>query len=233
MNIQRIRDSMSRRGVSVTIGELAYRAANRVADARILCALKLTPATLDPTFLEGSAGMTWSFFDEAELERALGQGAEADMDLEFVHAAFAKGDRCYGALDGEGDRARIASYGWYSTLPTIFTDGLVLRFDDDWTYMYKGYTLPAYRGRRLHGRSMARALCVYVDEGKKGFVSLVDTTNEASLRSCRRIGYQDIAHLAAAKFAGRWVTYATPSCIPYGLALVEAREAGSPSVVEA
>lgn len=233
MDIQSIKDSMSRRGVSVTIGELAYRAANKVTDVRVLCAMTLTPATVDPTFLEESAGMTWGFLDERQLERSLGQGADADMDRAFIRSALAKGDRCYGALEGDGDDARIAAYGWYSTRPTMVTDGLELRFDADWAYMYKGYTLPAYRGRRLHGLAMARAMRAYVEEGKKGLVSYVDATNEASLKSCRRMGYRDLGHLVAAKIAGRWVTHAAKSCTPFGLALAETPEGPSPVLAAA
>jgi len=233
MDIHSIKDSMSRRGVSVTIGELAYRAANKVTDVRILCAMTLTPSSIDPAFLEDAAGMTWGFLDEEYLVRALDQGADADMDREFIRSALAKGDRCYGALDDDGGAGRVAAYGWYSTRPTMVTDGLELRFDEGWAYMYKGYTLPAYRGRRLHGLAMARAMSAYVEEGKKGLVSYVDATNEASLKSCRRMGYQDLGHLAAAKIAGRWVTHAAKSCAPYGLALAETSEPASPILAAA
>lgn len=233
MDIQRIKDSMSRRGVTVTIGELAYRAANKVTDVRFLCAMSLTPATVFPAFLEESAGMTWGFLDEEDLVRALDQGADADMDRAFIRAALERGDRCYGALDDDGAAGRIAAYGWYSTRPTPVTDGLELRFDPGWAYMYKGYTLPGYRGRRLHGLAMAQAMRAHVEEGKKGLVSYVDSTNEASLRSCRRIGYRDLGLLVAAKLAGRWVTHAAKSCAPYGLALVEASEAPPPVLAAA
>lgn len=233
MDIQRIKDSMSRRGVSVTIRELAYRAANKVTDVRILCAMTLTPATVDPAFLEESAGMTWGFLDEEYLLRALEQGADADMDREFIRSALERGDRCYGALDDDGAAGRIAAYGWYADRPTSVTDGLELRFDPAWAYMYKGYTLPGYRGRRLHGLAMARAMRAHVEAGKKGLVSYVDAANEASLRSCRRMGYRDLGHLVAVRIGGRWITHAASSCAPYGLALAEAGEPSPPVLAAA
>src|SRR5690606_1757131 len=88
-----------------------------------------------------------------------------------------------------------------------------------WVYMYKGYTLPEYRGRRLHGLGMARAMRAYVEEGKHGLVSYVDVMNEASLKSCRRMGYRELGLLFGTKVAGRWVTHAAKGCEPYGLSL--------------
>lgn len=221
MDIQSIKDSMAKRGVTATIGDLAYRAANKMTDVRVLCGMALTMDTVDPSFLEESAGMTWGFLSEEQLEASLGQGTEKDMDRDFIRQAIAKGDRCYGALDGD----RIAAYGWYSTRPTTVTDGLVLRFDQAWAYMYKGYTLPEYRGRRLHGLAMARAMRAYVEEGKKGLVSYVDASNEASLKSCRRMGYREMGLLLGALVAGRWMTHATGGCAAYGLALEPAAAA--------
>lgn len=215
MDIQSIKDSMTKRGVVPTFGDLAYRAANKVTDVRVLCGMALTMDTVDPSFLEESAGMTWGFLSQEQIEASLGRGTEEDMDLDFIRQAIAKGDRCYGAIDGD----RIAAYGWYSTRPTAVTDGLVLRFDEQWAYMYKGYTLPEYRGRRLHGLAMARAMRAYVEEGKKGLVSYVDASNEASLKSCRRMGYREMGLLLGALVAGRWVTHATRGCEAYGLAL--------------
>jgi hypothetical protein len=215
MDIQSIKDSMAKRGVSATIGDLAYRAANKVTDVRVLCGMALTSDTVDPAFLEDEAGMRWGFLTQPQLERSLAEGTDADMDLDFIRSALAKGDRCYGALDG----TRVAAYGWYSTRPTLVTEGLELRFGEGWAYMYKGYTLPEYRGRRLHGLGMARAMRAYEAEGKKGLVSYVDAMNEASLKSCRRMGYRDLGLLLGARVAGRWVTTASRACEPYGLTL--------------
>ncbi len=224
MDIQSIKDSMTKRGVVPTIGDLAYRAANKMTDVRVLCAMALTMDSIDPKFLEESAGMTWGWLTQEQLEASLGQGTEADMDGEFIRQAIAKGDRCYGAIDA----GRIAAYGWYSTRPTDVTDGLVLRFADGWAYMYKGYTLPEYRGRRLHGLAMARAMRAYVEEGKKGLVSYVDASNEASLKSCRRMGYRDLGLLFGALVAGRWLTHASSGCDSHGLALESVQPASRP-----
>jgi hypothetical protein len=215
MDIQHITDSMGARGVGPTFRDLIYRAANKVTDVRVLSGMALTMDSLDPSYLQELAGMSWGFLGQERLEASFGQGIEQAMTHEFIHDAITKGDRCYGACDGD----RVVAYGWYSTRPTAVTDGLLLRFAEGWAYMYKGYTLPEYRGRRLHGLAMARALRAYAEEGKDGLVSYVDVTNEASLKSCRRMGYRELGLLVGALVGGRWVTHASKACQPYGLAL--------------
>ena len=194
----------------------AYRAARKLADAHIDRAMALTPDSLkDPSVLEAEPGLTWGFLDAETLHRAMAHATDLDIDEAFVREALARGDRCYGAMDGDV----LASSGWYSTRPTPFIDDLDLVFAEGWAYMYKGYTAHSHRGRRLHGIGMARAMDAYVREGYRGLVSYVDAANDASLKSCARLGYRTFGTLLAAKVGGHWITHATPGCAPYGLRL--------------
>jgi RimJ/RimL family protein N-acetyltransferase len=59
-------------------------------------------------------------------------------------------------------------------------------------YMYKAFTHPDYRGRRLYGVGMALALKALAERGITKLVTTVHTNNFASLSSCRRLGYQRI-----------------------------------------
>lgn len=183
--------------------------------------MALTPDSLeDPSVLHGEPGLTWGFLDAETLHRAMAHATDLDIDEAFVREALGRGDRCYGAMDGD----ILASSGWYSTRPTPFVDDLDLVFADGWAYMYKGYTAHSHRGRRLHGIGMARAMDAYVREGYRGLVSYVDAANDASLKSCARLGYRTFGTLLAANVGGRWITYATPGCAPYGLRLVRRLE---------
>ncbi|MEZ4295220.1 MAG: hypothetical protein R3B70_09615 [Polyangiaceae bacterium] len=216
MNMHRVSDLVRRVGPGAAALDVAYRAANRVTEMQLLKAMSLTMDTVDRRFLEQAGKLSWGFVGEEALLRALGEGAGDDMDAAFVKAALARGDRCFGAADGE----LLASYGWYSTRPTPVTDDLLLRFDGAYAYMYKGYTLPEYRGKRLHGIGMARAMAAHVAEGKRGLVSYVAATNFASLRSCHRLGYRDLGWILAVRVGGRIVTRASRSCQAFGF-LVE------------
>jgi hypothetical protein len=215
MNLAHIRSSVDKYGFPATVHDIAYRAANKLTETLVLKGMTLTMATVDPTFLKEGAEYQWGFLDRETLIRALGQGAEKDMDAGFIERALAKGDRCYGALaDG-----KIASYGWYSTLGTEVTSDLTLEFDPEWAYMYKGYTLPEFRGKRLHGMGMARAMKAYSDEGKKGLISYVESANFASLKSCYRMGYVDIGTIFCVKVGGSYLIHATKGCEAYGFRL--------------
>jgi hypothetical protein len=114
------------------------------------------------------------------------------------------------------DGDALASYGWYSEKPSPIDDHFVLHFDPAYTYMYKGYTLPAYRGRRLHAVGMCRALRAFAGESKTGLISYVEANNFASLRSVARMGYRVFGNVYLLRAANRAFTFATRSCRNYG-----------------
>lgn len=220
MNIKYVRDTVTRYGVQAAATNIAYRAACKVIDVTILKGVSLTNNSLDRTYVEEDAGYRWRFLDGDTLRRAVRRrGAALEMDEAFLDDALARGDRCYGALDGD----TIAAYGWYSTIPTPITDDMILHFDSAYAYMYKGYTLREYRGKRLHGIGMARAMDAYVREGRRGLVSVVDAANFASLRSCYRLGYRSFGQLVYARIAGRYFTYATGGCEEYSFYLTPSK----------
>jgi hypothetical protein len=211
MNIQYIKDTADKFGLQATVQDIAYRAANKITSTLILRGMKITMDTLDPSYLEDKEGYDWGFVDREKLLFALTLGADKEMDARFIERALDKGDRCYGALDGD----KLVSFGWYSTRPTAVSDELLLHFDTDYAYMYKGYTLPEYRGKRLHGIGMARALRAYTEEGQKGLVSYVESTNFASLKSCYRMGYQDFGQIFCIKLGESYVIHGTKGCDEY------------------
>lgn len=230
VNIDYTRDIALNFGPMAALHDIAYRAANRLTEAMLLQGIKLDLNTLDPDYLETELppdSVRWGFLGEAELVPRARAG-EAELDLPFVEQALAKGDLCYGVIDGGAGAGNgsgtLASYGWYSSRPTPVSEGLTLHFDPTYAYMYKGFTLPAYRGKRLHGIGMARALEALVAQGKKGLVSYVKSNNFASLKSCYRMGYGDFGQIVVARLNGRYVTYATKGCAEYAFRVEVARD---------
>lgn len=214
MNILQTRQVIQTHGLWAGIHDLCYRAANRVADAEVFQGMQLTLKTLDPSYLEGSAA-GWGFVERDALIAQIRRHPQVNMEEPGVLADLSRGNRCYGMIvDG-----LLVSYGWYSSVPTAATDDLLLHFDPAYAYMYHGYTIPSFRGKRLHGIGMARALAALTAEGKKGLVSYVRSNNFASLKSCYRMGYVRFGHLFAAKVNGEHVTYATPGCRAYDFRL--------------
>lgn len=133
-------------------------------------------------------------FLTADEVRAFSQDPRLDLNLNMV-AEVERGDSlCFAALDHEN----LAAYGWYAMhrAQPRHCFGVGLELPDDVAYMFKGFTHPTYRGRRLHAAAMALALTELGHRGVRGLISTVEWTNEASLRSCDRLGYERLGRIA-------------------------------------
>lgn len=222
MKFKHVYETAARFGINAAAEDIACRAASKIAEVKILKAICLTRESVDPAFLADDAGYHWGFLDAATLHGALLRGAPLPMDAAFIDDAILAGDRCYGALDGDA----LVAYGWYSNRPTAVTaiaDDMILHFDPSYSYMYRGYTVPEYRGKRLHGIGMARAMEALVQGGSAGLVSVVDSGNFASLASCYRLGYRSFGQIIAVRIAGHCFTHETRGCEAYDLRLEQAR----------
>ena len=224
MQVQRIssefRSQVSAFGFWSTLRAFVLRAIKRVIDFKVLRALCIT--VVAPGFLEIPAGMSGDFLDRETLRRMTAD-VKYDLTPEFLDEALAKGDQCYAILDGD----QPAAYGWYAHSPTRMSDGLLVRFDPAYVYMYKGLTLDAYRGRRLHAIAMTRALAACKAKGFKGLVSYIEADNLTSLKSAHRMGYVDFGWVFIFKIMGRYATVRTPGCAALGFGLAPASRNGS------
>jgi hypothetical protein len=211
MNLAHYRESVRQYGLPRALYGVAYQAAHRAAGVTVWNAVLVTMETVHKGFLTDPKRKTGRFFDAAELKEAA-KDPEYDLSSAFIDRAFSRGDRCF-AFAEEGV---LSSYGWYSTRPTDAGPGLVLHFDPAYAYMYKGFTLPRFRGHRLHAVGMASALEAYTREGSKGLVSYVESSNFASLRSCDRMGYQTFGHVVFMKTKTGCISAVTGRCKAYG-----------------
>jgi RimJ/RimL family protein N-acetyltransferase len=144
----------------------------------------------------------WSFrFLTADELLAFAQSPENQLDAAFVHERTQRGDRCFGALDGD----RLAAYGWYALheIQPEHCFGFGMRYSASTAYMYKGFTKPEYRSRRLHGATMGLALHHLGLDGITALVSTVDWTNQASLKSCWRLGYEPLGCVVSVRKGGQ------------------------------
>src|SRR5262249_54137505 len=146
-----------------------YRLTNKGVPFMMLKMMSITMETVNRALLVLPQGHRAAFLDEPDLRR-YAQDPAYEMTDTFLDQALAKGDRCYAILEDD----ILASYGWYSRGDTHITDELVLRFNPEWIYMYKGYTLPRYRGLRLHGICMVKALDEHTRLGLRGIVGFVE-----------------------------------------------------------
>ncbi|MGP3789020.1 GNAT family N-acetyltransferase [Pseudomonas sp. B392_1p] len=213
--IARLRRKLEQRGFSQASHLLLVKCARKLTLFKILRGMRL--CDVDPDYLKCPSRYTAGFLDEAQL-RQYARDPQNELDNSFLSEALAKGDRCYAILEGE----KLAAYGWYSCRPTrIDPPDLVLSFNQDYVYMYKGLTHPAYRGQRLHAIGMNLALQSYMKEGLTGMISYVESTNFDSLKSCARLGYQIFGSIYLVRVFGRYLHWRSPACKHHGFTLYD------------
>lgn len=205
----RLRVKLETLGAAHTLHLALVRLLNRASLFKILRGVLLLK--VDPGFIDCPANLTPGFLDEAQLQR-LARDPANELDASFLNEALAKGDRCYAILDGD----KLAAYGWYSRQPTrIDPPELLLGFNPDMVYMYKGLTRPEYRGQRLHAIGMNRALQHYLEQGAKGIISYVESTNFDSLKSCYRLGYRHFGDIYLWRVFGQYLRFYSTGCRQY------------------
>ena len=116
-----------------------------------------------------------------------------DLDVSLAGEIDRGESLCFTALEN----GRVAAYGWYAIQRAApgHCFGVGIRLPAHVSYMFKGFTHPDYRGRRLHAAVMGLALAALSARGIRALISTVEWTNEASLRSCDRLGYQRLGRI--------------------------------------
>jgi hypothetical protein len=189
------------------------RTLNKFARCECLEILTIDTDSVDRSYLDLEPEFTSGWVGSEELRALAVADPSLQMSREFLNEAWQKKDRCYGIFFEGG----LASYGWYSTCPTAVRAQLTFCFYPQYTYMYKGYTKPDFRGNRLHAIGMSKPLMALSESGGRGIVSYVDYTNFASLRSCDRMGYERRGKVLIMGETGHYRTWTSPGCKHLGV----------------
>ena len=200
--------------------------AHRAVGFRALRGMTLEPDDLDPTYLADASPFSHHACSAVEFSRLV--DAPELASAKFYEGAMERGDRCHYMAEG----GRVVSYGWYATGPVPAVDDTWVHFSSAYIYMYKGFTLPEYRGKQLHAYGMARAAVEARDGGYRGLISYVEVQNEGSLRSVARMGYRVFGTCVRMRILGGTRTFSSSGCRPYGfeLSLSPQAVAGTTSV---
>ena len=215
--LEDFRRERARFGLRSTLREFAFRAIHHVVSFRVLRGMYL--GTANGRFTECPPGFTGAFLTRETLQR-VSLDRRYDMPPEFLDDALARGDACYGILNGE----RVVSYGWYAHEPTKISDDLWLHFDRAYVYRYKGLTLEPYRGRRFHAITMARTLEAWRASGYRGMLAYVEANNLSSLKSVYRLGYVTFGRVFILRILGRHFIFNSPGCKKFGFRVVAERK---------
>lgn len=209
--MQKALRKLRRHGVASTLHLALVRLVNLVLPFKILRGMCV--GRVEPAFLACPAGYRAAFLSRSALA-GFAKDAASELSPRFVREALAAGDECLAICAGES----LAAYGWYSTNATpAGSPELLLHFAPGYVYMYKGFTAPQHRGRRLHAIGKTHALRHYRSKGYRGLISYVESTNFDSLRSNARMGYETFGSIYVARLFGRWFSFSTPGCRRFGL----------------
>ncbi len=208
-----MRGDVARYGVMQVSKDMFLRAVNRLMFLKVYRCLKLEQLSAEaPSPAPGYRG---EFLDRGFL-RKYATLPEYEIAEDFLEQAFIKGDRCYGWLKGD----LLCGYQWYSNGPTdTGWHGLMVNFDARYTYMYKAFTHPAHRGKRLFPAGVEAMFKESCSLGYNGIVTLVETNNPASLHSCRLLGFVECGTLYAAAIANHCFCHADSAARKAGFLL--------------
>ena len=130
---------------------------------------------------------------EREDLRRYSQESAYEISAAFVDGIAGRDDLCFGAfVDG-----RLAAYRFFALRPTAIDGHLLFDYPPRWVYAYKAFTLPAWRGNRLHRELFVRSLPKLGRwfgglERPLGFVTLVMSDNRSSAAALRRLGFSPV-----------------------------------------
>ncbi|MEY4762319.1 MAG: hypothetical protein RLZZ200_2175 [Pseudomonadota bacterium] len=108
----------------------------------------------------------------------------AILSQKFIEEALGKGDRCTGVFFGPD----LVAFQWFARSPTQAFGRLYIDVDHRFVYAYKAETLPAHRGKRLHGAALALGAANFLAEGVTGLAAYIRGHNTSSLLSGIRLG---------------------------------------------
>ena len=227
--VSSVERNLNNHGLRAAVYDVAVRVANTFMTWKNLQCIVITDP--NPACVDVAPEYRHVVLDREEL-MYFSKTDAYELPPEFVIEALDKGDECHAILHGD----ELASYGWYSRKPTPLNDELRVHFSGEYLYMYKGFTLRKHRGHRLHAIGMTLALMKYRAAGYKGLVSIVETNNFDSLKSCYRMGYLPCGNIRYLKVAGRYLIRAAAACKAFGFDLRHvspARETDSNDLVAA
>ena len=208
MVLDRLRNYAARHGLASTLFHLTYRLANSAAMLMVFRIVVLARAEIDWGLVAG-AGEHWTFLNQDEIRRFSAADPSLELDEAFIAAALARGDRCHAFVqDGS-----LGAYAWFASGPTPIQDSLTAIFSPGWVYMYKAFTAPGFRGRRLYGIGVAKAMQSFLaQQNFQGLVSCVQSHNRSSQKGLQRIGFRTVGKIFVLGGKRPFLSYASRGC---------------------
>ena len=211
MDLTQIKMNLERNGFRKTLLLILYMAINKFIYLRIFSSLVMTKDSANLGLLKYADNYWMGILENERLLNFV--KPEYEIEEQFIKIARKKGDTCIGNIKGDV----LASYSWYSNQSTEVEADLIMNFDPQYIYMYKGYTRNDYRGKRLIGANGVCGCLFYEERGYKGIVTIVEAVNFVSLKHCHRMGLKKIGNIYILKIGKKSLFYHNKKCKNYGI----------------
>ena len=149
---------------------------------------------------------------------------ELGMGSEFVRGALARGDTAFGAFDGDS----LVCYSWHAFAPAPHVDGVWVRFDPPYQYVYNAFTRASYRGRRILAAVARYSDRYLLDRGHVAQIACTGIYNFSSLAAQKITGSRRIGLAGYVKLFGFFIPFRTPAVKRSGFAFELADESTGP-----
>lgn len=133
------------------------------------------------------------------------------FNKEFIEERTAKGDFCVGAFDGR----QMVSWAWVALETAPHIEGLGVKVAAPYSYGYKWFTKPEYRGKDIIARITELRDKLSAETGCTHNVGFIETHNYASLTSSSRLGGRCVGHAGYFNLFGRLYPFRTPGVVKH------------------
>ena len=173
--IRSVQRSLDRYGLAKTIYRILDKGLARPLGVHIY-RVRVRDVRTGSDSLPVIPGISIRELDPDELPEAA-RDPELRLAVDFVHAARQRGDRAFGAFDG----SKLIAYAWRSTSTAPHSHGVWVRVHGPYSYSYKAFTVPGYRGRGIAPGLILFGDARMLELGFTRRVGFVSLTNYASL----------------------------------------------------
>lgn len=173
---------------------------------------RLYSRSLDGNAAEPPANVRLQPLTEREV-LDLSDDTELDLRQESVTAAYARGDLCLGAFEGN----LLASYCWLAFAPLPHLDGVWVRFDGLVAWPYKSFVRAARRGRGIAPALYRLADAPCRERGRRHSVICVESHNRSSIAAARRAGYAPAGYGAYVLRGSHLLPWSSPGATHHGV----------------
>lgn len=181
-----------------------------------LCVVRATPIVEDPHYPTAPTHISLRELSNQDLLEAT-QIPELELCRDFVEAADERGDLAFGAFDGP----ELVALVWRTLAAAPHIDGLSVRVNRPYNYVYKSFTRPSHRGQHLGPTLILYSDLKLLKLGYTHRAGFIDTWNLASLATGKHMGSRFLGYAGYVKWFGRYFPFRSPAVKNIGFEFFE------------